>query len=58
MPTGDAPATAAAAPAAADISDQDEVQPIFARRWVACHGCLGSPCNLNLVPLRLKLAGA
>lgn len=25
-----------------------EVQPIFDRRCIACHGCLGSPCNLKL----------
>ncbi|WP_295407004.1 fatty acid cis/trans isomerase [uncultured Thiocystis sp.] len=25
-----------------------EIQPIFNRRCIACHGCLGSPCNLKL----------
>ena len=25
-----------------------DVQPIFNRRCIACHGCLGSPCNLKL----------
>lgn len=25
-----------------------EVQPLFNRRCVACHGCLASPCNLKL----------
>ena len=24
------------------------MQPIFERRCIACHGCLGSPCNLKL----------
>ncbi|SDW36822.1 fatty acid cis/trans isomerase [Thiocapsa roseopersicina] len=25
-----------------------QVQPIFDRRCIACHGCLGSPCNVKL----------
>ncbi len=25
-----------------------QVQPIFNRRCIACHGCLGSPCNVKL----------
>jgi hypothetical protein len=25
-----------------------DIQPIFNRRCIACHGCLGSPCNLKL----------
>ncbi len=25
-----------------------QVQPIFNRRCLACHGCLGSPCNVKL----------
>jgi hypothetical protein len=25
-----------------------DIQPIFDRRCIACHGCLGSPCNLKL----------
>ena len=26
----------------------EDVQPIFNKRCIACHGCLGSPCNLKL----------
>jgi hypothetical protein len=44
----DAPGAADAALATADISYQQDIQPIFDRRCVACHGCLGSPCNLKL----------
>ena len=29
-----------------------EVQPIFNRRCIACHGCLGSPCNVKLDSFR------
>ena len=29
-----------------------DVQPIFNKRCVACHGCLGSPCNLKLTSHR------
>ncbi|MEM7191435.1 MAG: fatty acid cis/trans isomerase [Pseudomonadota bacterium] len=25
-----------------------DIQPLFNKRCVACHGCLGSPCNLKL----------
>lgn len=25
-----------------------DIQPIFNQRCIACHGCLGSPCNLKL----------
>ncbi|WP_139840125.1 fatty acid cis/trans isomerase [Pseudoruegeria sp. SK021] len=25
-----------------------DIQPIFNRRCIACHGCLGSPCNVKL----------
>jgi len=28
------------------------VQPIFNRRCIACHGCLGSPCNVKLDSFR------
>ncbi|NEX21573.1 hypothetical protein G3480_14850 [Thiorhodococcus mannitoliphagus] len=26
----------------------NDVQPLFNRRCIACHGCLGSPCNVKL----------
>ncbi|MEM7223195.1 MAG: fatty acid cis/trans isomerase [Pseudomonadota bacterium] len=29
-----------------------DIQPIFNKRCVACHGCLGSPCNLKLTSHR------
>ena len=29
-----------------------EIQPIFNRRCIACHGCLGSPCNVKLDTFR------
>lgn len=40
---------AAAIPAPAYAT---EVQPIFNRRCIACHGCLGSPCNVKLDSFR------
>jgi hypothetical protein len=30
----------------------DDVQPILTRRCIACHGCLGSPCNVKLDSFR------
>jgi hypothetical protein len=30
----------------------EDVQPILTKRCVACHGCLGSPCNLKLTSFR------
>jgi hypothetical protein len=29
-----------------------DIQPIFNRRCIACHGCLGSPCNVKLDSFR------
>ena len=29
-----------------------DIQPIFNGRCIACHGCLGSPCNLKLTSFR------
>lgn len=29
-----------------------DIQPIFNRRCIACHGCLGSPCNVKLDAFR------
>ncbi|MCG6863336.1 MAG: fatty acid cis/trans isomerase, partial [Chromatiaceae bacterium] len=31
---------------------KEAVQPIFNRRCIACHGCLGSPCNVKLDSFR------
>jgi hypothetical protein len=46
-----APATAqSASPAAPDYTTN--IQPIFNRRCIACHGCLGSPCNVKLDSFR------
>lgn len=36
----------------------NDVQPIFNRRCVACHGCIGSPCNLKLDSFRAAERGA
>lgn len=44
--TGTPIATAAAPDYATDI------QPIFNARCIACHGCVGSPCNLKLTSFR------
>ena len=35
-----------------------EIQPIFNQRCIACHGCLGSPCNLKLKSFRGVERGA
>ena len=29
-----------------------EIQPIFDNRCIACHGCIGSPCNVKLSAFR------
>jgi mono/diheme cytochrome c family protein len=29
-----------------------DIQPLFNKRCIACHGCLGSPCNLKLSSFR------
>lgn len=39
-----------ASPAAPDYTN--DIQPIFNRRCIACHGCLGSPCNVKLDTFR------
>jgi hypothetical protein len=44
---GVAQAQSMSAPAAAP-DYATEIQPIFNRRCIACHGCLGSPCNVKL----------
>jgi hypothetical protein len=44
----DQPVPADGLAAAAEIDYQRDIQPIFDRRCIACHGCLGSPCNLKL----------
>ncbi len=35
-----------------------DIQPIFNKRCVACHGCIGSPCNLKLTSFRGVERGA
>ena len=39
------------APSASPVYMTD-IQPIFNRRCIACHGCLGSPCNVKLDSFR------
>ena len=39
---------AAEVPVATAPTYQKDVQPIFDARCIACHGCLGSPCNVKL----------
>ncbi len=48
-----APAASTAAPSYAE-----DIQPIFNNRCVACHGCLGSPCNLKLTSYHAAERGA
>ena len=35
-----------------------DIQPIFNHRCIACHGCIGSPCNLKLDSFRAVDRGA
>ena len=35
-----------------------DIQPIFNKRCVACHGCIASPCNLKLTSFRAAQRGA
>jgi mono/diheme cytochrome c family protein len=42
--------TASTSSAAPDYTS--DIQPIFNRRCIACHGCLGSPCNVKLDSFR------
>jgi hypothetical protein len=44
---GNAVAQTVPAPSASPDYTTD-IQPIFNRRCIACHGCLGSPCNVKL----------
>lgn len=39
-------------PRLASVSYLKDIQPIFDHRCIACHGCLGSPCNLKLSSFR------
>lgn len=42
-----------AASAASHVpSYADRIQPLFNKRCIACHGCLGSPCNLKLTSFK------
>lgn len=49
-PTGSAETPASSAHAASEASDlyTEEIQPLFDNRCIACHGCIGSPCNVKL----------
>ena len=49
----DATAAVGSEPAAkAAVSYEGEIQPLFNKRCVACHGCIGSPCNVKLSSFR------
>jgi hypothetical protein len=48
--SGEAGSPTAAAGAVPDYATA--IQPIFNRRCIACHGCLGSPCNVKLDSFR------
>ncbi|RTL88609.1 MAG: hypothetical protein EKK29_04905 [Hyphomicrobiales bacterium] len=50
---GMSPAAAQTGPAPSASPDYTtDIQPIFNRRCIACHGCLGSPCNVKLDSFR------
>ena len=44
--------TEAAGPPGTSSSYAGSVQPLFDNRCIACHGCLGSPCNVKLSSFR------
>ena len=44
--------TTLAATPATSSTYTEAIQPIFDNRCIACHGCLGSPCNLKLSSFR------
>ena len=48
---GNAVAQTAPAPSTS-LDYTTDIQPIFNRRCIACHGCLGSPCNVKLDSFR------
>ena len=37
---------------AASATYNNEIQPLFDNRCIACHGCIGSPCNVKLSSFR------
>ena len=45
----------AASPGGTKVSGDlysEEIQPLFDNRCIACHGCIGSPCNVKLTSYR------
>ena len=52
------PAPALAQDRSPTPSYSEKIQPLFNKRCVACHGCLGSPCNLKLTSFRAAERGA
>ena len=55
----DTPSPNKTTPAATQSSDAltspdyaSHIQPLFDNRCIACHGCLGSPCNVKLSSFR------
>jgi Fatty acid cis/trans isomerase (CTI) len=53
------PTSADMSPAAGSSPEYSRyIQPIFNRRCIACHGCIGSPCNLKLDSFRAAERGA
>ena len=39
-------------PASTSATYAGEIQPLFDNRCIACHGCIGSPCNVKLSSFR------
>ncbi len=54
----EAPAESRSPSPSATPSYANQIQPIFNKRCVACHGCTGSPCNLKLSSFRATERGS
>jgi len=52
------PTPASTQAASSSRTYMEDIQPIFNKRCVACHGCLASPCNLKLTSFRAAERGA